>query len=107
VGISLAQTLLIRRADTHQNEIINYVARTQAVFEQAVNKLRMYLGHHIGPGNSRPGAQFELYQQLGQQSLHWAFVDVFRWTALLSFVCVVLVWFFRKVKHGRAPAAAH
>jgi DHA2 family multidrug resistance protein len=107
VGISLAQTLLTRRADTHQNEIINYVARTQAWFEQAVRNLRMYLGHHIGPGNSRPGAQFELYRQLGQQSLHWAFVDVFRWTGLLSFVCVVLVWFFRKVKHGRAPAAAH
>ncbi|HEY3990764.1 MAG TPA: DHA2 family efflux MFS transporter permease subunit [Acidobacteriaceae bacterium] len=107
VGISLAQTLLTRRADTHQNEIINYVARTQYWFEQTIRNLSLYLGHHIGPGNSRSGAQFQLYQQLGQQALHWAFVDVFRWTALLSFVCVAFVWLFRKVKHAPAPAAAH
>jgi MFS transporter, DHA2 family, multidrug resistance protein len=43
----------------------------------------------------------------GQQALLWAFVDVFRWIALLCFGCVALVWLFRKVRHGRAPAGAH
>ncbi|HEX6771010.1 MAG TPA: DHA2 family efflux MFS transporter permease subunit [Acidobacteriaceae bacterium] len=107
VGISLAQTLLTRRADTHQNEMTNYVARTQIWFQQHVSSLTSYLGGHIGAANARADARLALYQTLGQQALHWAFVDVFRWTALMSFGCVLLVWFFRKVKHGRAPAGAH
>jgi DHA2 family multidrug resistance protein len=49
-----------------------------------------------------------MYQQLGQQSLFWPFVDVFRWLALLSFGCVGLVWLFRKVAlGGKPPAGAH
>jgi DHA2 family multidrug resistance protein len=48
-----------------------------------------------------------LYQQLGQQALNWAFVDVFRWLSLLCFVCVGAVWLLKKVKPGKAPAGAH
>jgi DHA2 family multidrug resistance protein len=48
-----------------------------------------------------------LYQQLGQQALNWAFVDVFRWLSLLCFVCVAAVWLLKKVKPGKAPAGAH
>jgi DHA2 family multidrug resistance protein len=49
-----------------------------------------------------------MYQQLGQQASLWAFVDVFRYTSLICFFSVVLVWLFRKVKPGKKPpAGAH
>jgi MFS transporter, DHA2 family, multidrug resistance protein len=107
VGISLAQTLLTRRADAHQNEIINNVAQTQEWFQREISTLTGFLGRDIHPANALTGAQSTLYQGLGQQALLWAFVDVFRWTALLCFVCMALVWLFTKVKHGGRPVAAH
>lgn len=107
VGISVAQTLLVRRSDYHQNEITNYVPQTQTWFQQGVRQLSSVLGDHANPANATHPAQAYLYQQLGQQALLWAFVDVFRWTALLSGACVALVWLFKKVKPGRPPAGAH
>jgi MFS transporter, DHA2 family, multidrug resistance protein len=47
-----------------------------------------------------------LYRDLGQQARLWAFVDVFRSIALLCIHCVLLVWLFPKVAHGKQPAAA-
>ncbi|MFC5864692.1 DHA2 family efflux MFS transporter permease subunit [Acidicapsa dinghuensis] len=107
IGISISQTMLTRRSDSHQNEITNYVARPQQWFQNQTSELGRYLGHFVNPANALPQARGELYHELGQQALLWAFIDVFRWTALLCFACVGLVWLFQKVKHGRAPAGAH
>ncbi len=107
IGISVAQTLLTRRSAYHQNEITNHVARTQIWLQQQTNSLSSTLGHLTNPSNSRGAAQGMLYRQLGDQALLWAFVDVFRWMALLCFGCVLLVWLFRKVKPSKPPAGAH
>ncbi len=107
VGISVAQTLLTRRADFHQNQITNYVPQTQIWFQQQTAMLGRPLGRDFNPGNSMYAALAKLYQELGQQALLWAFVDVFRWMALLAFGCVPLVWLFRKVKPGKKTVAAH
>jgi DHA2 family multidrug resistance protein len=107
VGISLAQTLLTRRSAVHQNEIINYVGRTQQWFQQQTSNLSRFLGHVTNQANALPGAQASLYRELGQQALLWAFVDVFRWTAVLCFVSMAMVWLFRKVKQPAGPAPVH
>lgn len=107
VGISVAQTELTRRADYHQNEIVNTVPRTQVWLQQQTHGLNAFLGHAVNPSNAQHLAQGNLYRELGRQALLWAFVDVFRWIALLCFGCVLLVWLFRKVKGGHAPAGAH
>jgi DHA2 family multidrug resistance protein len=108
VGISVAQTLLTRRSDFHQNQIVNSMPLSGYWFEQRASQLARYLGSKAGPANGAGAAQGQLYHQLGQQSLLWAFVDVFRWMALLCFACVALVWLFKKVQPGKkAPAGAH
>jgi DHA2 family multidrug resistance protein len=107
VGISLAQTLLTRRSDLHQTEITNYVGKSQTWLQQQTSGLNQLLGHSRNPANAMHSSQGALYRELGQQALLWAFVDVFRWIALLCFGCVLLVWLFKKVQQGRAPAGAH
>jgi len=108
IGISIAQTLLVRRAALHQNEITNFVPITGAAFQQAVQTTRLYLaGSFLGPANAAAGANANLYQQLIRQSLYWAFVDVFRLLALLCLGCVAIVWAFQKVKGKGPPAGAH
>jgi DHA2 family multidrug resistance protein len=107
IGISIAQTLLTRRAAVHQNEILNSVPLTGQQFQNSLNSLRQSLGGFFGPTNTLDPAQTRLYQELGRQASVWAFVDVFRWLSMLCFACVGVVWIFRKVKPGKAPAGAH
>jgi MFS transporter, DHA2 family, multidrug resistance protein len=107
IGISIAQTLLVRRTDLHQTEIGGYVSQTQYWFEQRISALTGYLTQRTAAPNAQHAAQQALYQQLGQQALLWSFVDVFRWMSLICFACVILVWFFKKAKPGRAPAGVH
>ncbi len=107
IGISLAQTLLTRRQDAHQNEIENYVPQSGAQFQQSMQSVQGYLGHQTHPANAAGAAQGQLYSQLGSQALLWAFVDVFRWLAIICFVNVGVVWLFKKVKPNKAAAGAH
>ena len=107
IGISIAQTLLTRRQDVHQNEIINYVPQTGAQFQGSLHATQQMLGGYFGPANARVPAAASLYQQLERQASLWAFVDVFRWLSLLCFACVGAVWLLKKVKPGHAPAGAH
>jgi MFS transporter, DHA2 family, multidrug resistance protein len=107
IGISIAQTLLTRRTDVHQNEILNSVPLSGREFQNALSHSQQALTNSFGSSNALPAAQATLYQQLGRQATLWSFVDVFRWLSLLCFFCVGIVWIFRKVKPGKAPAGAH
>jgi DHA2 family multidrug resistance protein len=112
IGISVAQTLLTRRQAAHQNDIANSVPVSGQQFQNAIQQTKGALAGYFGPANTGGPhnggpAPALLYQQMGQQALNWAFVDVFRWLSLLCFVCVGAVWLLKKVKPGKAPAGAH
>jgi MFS transporter, DHA2 family, multidrug resistance protein len=108
IGISAAQTLLTRRTELHQNQIVGSIPVTSYWFEQRAYILSHFLGRELGTAQGAAASRAQIYKQIGQQSLLWAFVDVFRWIALLCFGCIGLVWLFKKVKPGRkAPAGAH
>ena len=106
IGISIATTMLTRRADVHQNEITSWVPQT-GPYQTSVQNTQHALNGYFGPANSLLPAQTSLYQQLIRQASSWAFIDVFRWLSLLCFFCVIIVWFFKKVKAGKGPAGAH
>jgi hypothetical protein len=50
-----------------------------------------------------------LYGELMRQSALMAYVDVFRWTALLAILCAALAWMFKKPtkQPGPPPEGAH
>lgn len=107
IGISLASTLLVRRADVHQNLITNSVPRTGQNFQDALSNATHAVSGYFGHANAAgPGAAM-LYRELQKQATAWAFVDVFRWLSILSFFCIIFVWLFKKVKPGKGPAGAH
>jgi DHA2 family multidrug resistance protein len=107
IGISIASTLLTRRSDVHQNEILNSVPITGQQFQNHLGALQSFLSNPYGHANALAPAQATLYQQLQRQATTWSFVDVFRWLSLLCFFCVPIVWMLRKVKPGKPPAGAH
>lgn len=108
VGIAMATTELTRRADLHQTEIGAHLTPVSPVFQQNSASLGHYLGGQLGTASGRPGALGMIYRLLLQQAALLAYVDVFRWTALLAFICAGAVWLFGKQpKHGKAPVGMH
>jgi DHA2 family multidrug resistance protein len=108
IGIAMATTAIIRRAALHQTEIGAHLSPSSPVFQQKSRLLASYLGHQIGQPSARPGAMGLIYDLLQQQSALMAYVDVFRWTALLAFFCAGAVWLFRKpAKHTTTPEGLH
>lgn len=107
IGISVASTLLTRRAEVHQNLIVNSVPRTGQQFQDSLQSTTGYLTDAYGHANAAAPAVATLYRELLRQASYWAFIDVFRWLSLLSFGCVLAVWMLKKVKPGKPPVGAH
>ncbi len=108
IGIAMATTALIRRAALHQTEIGANLTSSSAVFQQKSAAITAYLGHHLGRAQGRPGTMGLMYGLMEQQSALMAYVDVFRWTALLAFFCAIAVWLFKKPpKNAAPPPGAH
>ena len=107
IGISIASTMLTRRSAAHQNEILNSTPLTAHTFQTTLRNLQQSLAGSFGSANTLTAAQGRLYAELQRQATLWAFVDIFRWLSLLCFLCVAVVWTFKKVKPGKAPEGAH
>jgi DHA2 family multidrug resistance protein len=108
IGISMATTALIRRAALHQTELGAHLDPSNPVLQQKSRMIAGYLGHHIGPASGGPGSMGMMYGLLVRQSALMAYVDVFRWTALLAFFCAAAAWLFKKpAKHVAPPPGAH
>jgi DHA2 family multidrug resistance protein len=103
IGIAMATTALIRRAALHQTEIGANLGPSNPILQQNSAALAVYLGHHLGRAQGRPGSMGMIYGLLQQQSALLAYVDVFRWTALLAFFCAGAVWLFKKPASNAAP----
>ena len=108
IGISMATTAIIRRAALHQTEIGAHLSASDAVLQMKSRMIGMYIAHQIGPASARPGSMGLVYRLMQQQSALMAYVDVFRWTALLAFVCAAMAWMFKKpAKPATPPPGVH
>jgi len=108
IGIAMATTALVRRADLYQNYLAANLSPSGAALQQKSAAIAYYLGHRIGPAGARPGSYGLIYGLMQQQAAMRAYVDVFQWTAVLALVCAFATWLFRKPpNHDDVPAAAH
>ena len=99
IGISMAETALIRRESFHQSMITASVPRAGMWFEQHTAQSSAYFGRALGHAAGQPAAMAAMYMQIERQAMLWSFVDVFRWTALIAFAAGGMVWLFRRVLH--------
>jgi DHA2 family multidrug resistance protein len=108
IGIAMATTALIRRADLHQTYLSANLSPSTAVLQQKSAMIAAYIGTHIGQPGARPGSFGLLYHLMQQQAAMLAYVDVFRWTAILALICAAATWLFKKpAKHAALPPGVH
>ena len=62
----------------------------------------------MGPAGARPGSFGIIYRLMEQQAAMLAYVDVFRWTAVLALICACAAWLFKKpAEHVTPPEGMH
>ena len=101
IGISVAETALVRRGAMHQARIAAAAPQSGYWFQQQTSALTAYLSHQLGRAPAHAAALATLYRRLEQQAMLWSFVDVFRWTALLAFLAAAMVWLFQRISHHK------
>jgi len=108
IGIAVATTALIRRADLYQNNLAANLSPSGAVLQQKSAMIAHYLAPHIGPAGARPGSFGLIYGLMQQQAALLAYVDVFRWTTILALICAAATWMFKKpAKLAGPPEGVH
>jgi MFS transporter, DHA2 family, multidrug resistance protein len=102
IGIAMATTTLVRRTALHQVYLGANLGPSSYLLQQKAAAASAFLGHH-GPPGSAHGSMGLIYGLMQQQSALLAYVDVFRWTAILAFGCAAAAWLFRKPIRNAAP----
>ena len=108
IGISIVNTIVARHEQLHRNELVHSVAPTSITFQEQVMNLRHYLE---AQGYSSADALQKAYglvnMQVRQQSRLWAYVDDFRYMALVCFLCIPIVFLLKKAVGKGGVSAGH
>ena len=98
LGIAIANTITQRHLQTHRSEIAHWLTPGSVVLRNELAKLTLYMHLHAGPVKSSLRAMSIVQTQLNAQAQLWAYVDVFRYMALLSVLCIPIVFLLSKAK---------
>jgi MFS transporter, DHA2 family, multidrug resistance protein len=108
IGIAVVNTILLRHAQLHRNELNHSVALTNPRFQNQLNGLEHYL---MSQGSSTVTATeraLALSQRtLDGQAMLWSYVDNFRYMALVCFLCIPITLLLKKAVGKRGVSAGH
>ena len=105
LGIALTTTMLARGAQTHQAVMASHLSPYNPVLQQRLQQIHSFLTAQQGVGTPERTYAF-LYGIVNRQARLMAFVDDFRYLAYLCFLCVPMVFLFKKVMAHRPPPSA-
>jgi len=98
IGTSISTTMVARFAQVHQNLMTNHLNFTNDAFVERINFMVQNLSGYVDYGTAQIMAQGQIYSELIQQSVLWAYIDTFRWFALATFLLIPLLIFIKKPK---------
>jgi DHA2 family multidrug resistance protein len=107
IGISLATTLLARRAQMHQNMLVARLTPYDPVYQQKLEAIRRALVPRVGPYVAAQQALGVLYRTLVAQANLLAFVDNFRLMTILAVCMMPLALLLKRVRARGAAGGAH
>lgn len=105
IGISVMSTLLARRSQLHQAYLIQHVTPSGREYQEQLQHGTAALAPHLGV-MAGAGALGKIYQTLNVQSLLLSYVDDFHYLALISLLCLPVVFFLKKTVGRRGAIHA-
>jgi DHA2 family multidrug resistance protein len=106
IGISVSTTFLARMTQAHQANLVAHMTPYDPVFRERLAAFTAGMSRYSAPPQAHMQAYGMLHGILLQQANLSAYVDMFRWTALIMAACLPFAWLLRKVV-GKAGAAVH
>ncbi len=91
VGISVVNTIVARHEQLHRNELVHSLTPSNPLLQQRLTTLERFV-------TDPKSAYAILDRTLNSQARLWAYVDDFRYMALLCFACLPLVFLLKKAK---------
>ncbi len=101
IGIAVAIAMVSRGALRHQAYMVTHLTPYDLPYQSAVHMGQAALTPSMG-AQAAPGTLGVIYQSLLLHSNMFAFVDEFRWLALICLVSVPLVLVFKKAQGKKA-----
>jgi len=102
VGISLVTTMIARGSQAHQATLVTHLTPYDPAFQSTLNNMQTGLAPQVGMIQAHSMAPGVIYSSLLKQSSLLAYVDDFRWLALLSFIAIPIVLFLKRVSRKKA-----
>ncbi len=107
IGIAGITTFIARGAQSNQAAFVGHFSQYSPIYQQKLAAIQSGLTAHEGPWRAAHQAPQVLYGILQQQATLVTYAHNFRLFGLLCLVTTPLVFLFKKVKKGKAPAGAH
>jgi DHA2 family multidrug resistance protein len=96
IGIAVTLAAVTRGALRHQANLVTHLTPYDLPYQNAVQIGQAALTPAMGAAQAAPGTLGVIYKSLLLHSNMFAFVDEFRWLALICFLSVPLVLLFKK-----------
>ncbi len=97
VGISIATTMLDRRAQAHQAMMVSRLTPYDRPYTEHLGTIQQFMATHGNPTQAATRAMGVLYRILIEQAQLLAFLDVFRSIAVVALVCIPGAFLFARV----------
>jgi len=96
VGIAATNTIVQRHLQTHRNENAHWLSGSNWIVQRQLRELMLRMQLHAGPRRALPHALSFINSDLNHQAQLWAYVDSFRYIALLCAVCIPFAFLLKK-----------
>jgi DHA2 family multidrug resistance protein len=107
VGISLVTTLVARSAQAHQTVLAAHLTPYDAAYQARVQTMTTAFAAHGDTVTAHQQALGSVYHTLLTQANLLAYLDNFRWFALLCFVCIIGAFLLKKATINSGPISVH
>jgi DHA2 family multidrug resistance protein len=106
IGIAMVTTVATRAAQIHQATLVTHVTPYDLAYQDTVKLAQADLSTQAGAGQAGSMADGTIYKSLLQQSNMLAYIDDFRWLALMCFVAIPLALLLKRVV-AKGPVVGH
>ena len=108
VGISMVETMQVRRTQTHVNILGNHVNAANPLAPETLDGLRaLFMSRGKDAATATRQAYGAVWAVVQRQSAMLSYNDVFRFLALMFVSMLPLLFLMRKPKKGSGAAMAH
>jgi DHA2 family multidrug resistance protein len=106
IGTSMVTTMVERGAQAHQAMLVAHVTPFDPTYQAGLQSVQAALAPSVGPAQANLMAPGAIYNSLVQQSNLLAYVDDFRWLALVAFSSIIAVLCMKRVS-AKGSVAVH